>query len=480
MPNLAKIKAALKGMHDIDLNVGRNVGKNVNALTDAQIEEAIKKRFPNANITSHKVVPAQPTSKFGPFEPTSQVSIQSPGISLQEALTGLSADLQQGAIPGINKTTKEAVLAGPNAKDWGGEFSKQHFVRPGEETAYGNLQEQFKSQFEPGYYHGSPSNEIKAFDPSKSDKDLLSTPQATFVTKEPAFAESFLPESAHEIVEGSGRYYPFRIGSTIYPVSINKGKHFDFGTPEGQRLAKEFIKEKLIPEYGREKAARWLNSAQDELNNWKAVEHPDFLKHLQDTGHDTFSVTEGGVKNVGVFKPENIRGKFAEFDPTQAANPDFMKAAGGPIVKKALEFAKSVPFVHYSHSPNVARLEPSLYGTGIKGAEAGRLNAAPDIKPRSYFYPEGPNVHPEPGLGPHKYQGVSEASYPLHEDPAGFRSQARAQAKDPYLASVGVDQINQDMYLNSLERAIKNAGYSGYHTPEAGIVFNPTAVTKAE
>lgn len=194
--------------------------------------------------------------------------------------------------------------------------------------------EAFKSKFEHGYYHGSPSNEIKVFDPSQSDKDLLATPQATFVTKEPAFAESFLPESAHEIVEGSGRYYPFSIGSTIYPVSINKGKHFDFGTPEGQALAKEFIKEKLIPEYGREKAARWLNSAQDELNNWKAMEHPDFLKHLQDTGHDSFAVTEGGIKNVGIFKPENIRGKFAEFDPAEAANPDFMKAQGGLISLK--------------------------------------------------------------------------------------------------------------------------------------------------
>ena len=40
---------------------------------------------------------------------------------------------------------------------------------------------------------------------------------------------------------------------------------------------------------------------------------------------------EGGVPNVGVLKPENIRGKFAKFNPEDAADPDFMKAAGGLV-----------------------------------------------------------------------------------------------------------------------------------------------------
>ena len=148
--------------------------------------------------------------------------------------------------------------------------------------------------------------------------------------------------------------------------------------------------------------------------------------------------------------------------------------------KKALEHARSVPFVHFSHADNIARLEPSAYGTGIKGAESGRLKDAPDIRPRSFFYPDSPNVRPESGLGPNKYSGVSESSYPLHEDPAAYRTLAKSKAKDPYLSSVGIDQVNQDMYLNELERQIKNAGYTGYHTNDAGVLFNPTDVKKAK
>ena len=169
--------------------------------------------------------------------------------------------------------------------------------------------------------------------------------------------------------------------------------------------------------------------------------------------------------------------RFTKFDKPMGT-PEEGMAIGGGVIKKALEHARSVPFVHYSHSPSIARLEPSAYGTGIKGAEAARLKGAEDIRPRSFFYPDTPNVRPEAGLGPHKYSGVSESSYPLHEDPADYRLLARAKAKDPYLASVGVDQINPDLYHNELERQIKNAGYTGYHTDDAGLLFHPTDVQK--
>ena len=556
----------------------------------------------------------------------------------------------------------------------------------------------YKAKFTPGFYHGSPSNDIKAFDSSKATKDFP-IPGATFVTKNPNFAESFLPT-----VPGAGNVYgvgskkpkdydfAHETGSTMYPVSVNLGKHFDPSSIDSHDAIKSFI-DKKHPNLTKEQYEYTINNLKyrlsDPVNNWGVIEHPEFLQHLRDTGHNSFAVTEGGTKNVGVFEPENIRGKFAEFNPDEAMNPDFMKAQGGLIhmagggkipeavvkayklfrtkankpdelyplfvntnkpvpigewtnaevgpvaasgkvksklgelayrpgwhagdlpiathiggksdpklkapdfrrpdevwaevempndvdwqtianqraelnkagapiartahitdqlpegghyryktspnmegnwligggmkvnkvltdeevqainsaagkadlprftqfdkpmgtpeegmaigggvIKKALEHARSVPFVHYSHSPSIARLEPSAYGTGIKGAEAARLKGAEDIRPRSFFYPDTPNVRPEAGLGPHKYSGVSESSYPLHEDPADYRLLARAKAKDPYLASVGVDQINPDLYHNELERQIKNAGYTGYHTDDAGLLFHPTDVQK--
>lgn len=154
-------------------------------------------------------------------------------------------------------------------------------------------------------------------------------------------------------------------------------------------------------------------------------------------------------------------------------------AAGG-AAKKALEHARKLPFVHFSKSPSIAQLEPRMYGTGIKGQEASRLTDAPDIKPRSYFYVDKPNVRPEQGLGPHKYQGIAEDIYPLSEDPLGLSAIAKQKSLDPYLMSQGIQQVNEAQHLNELERLIKQAGYKGYANEDVGLLFYPTPVRKAE
>ena len=589
---------------------------------------------------------------------------------------------------------------------------------------------EFKEKFTPGFYHGSPSNKIKAFDATKSNKpEEYITPGVTFLTRNPSFAHDYMPirGTASQMV---GQPDQYATGATMYPVSANLGKQFDFDTPEGKALARQFLKEKLIPNQGEKEAARWLAGMQDEHNTWKSLENPDFLQHLKDTGHNSFAVREAGIDNVGIFEPKNIRGKFAKYNPEDAESPDFMKAkggkvgaltgiaknlhsqnpkvakaleeylkgnisqeeririlnqnlpirkwselppdytdeqirnalmsnkqpkalapvpegmrvgnrldipaytqrgvyvdtthdasgspisygrtghlkdvefsskpdkavrvglgtkpqaltpmaaewgadkspfalikgthqgtkddevrrmmeemmrdpaytqigmdprrhsqfydkstglpvfsaeeklqsgpliiaprrglettswddprlnltdfegkkyaAGGKIAKKALEFAKSVPFVHYSKAPNISTLDPNMYGTGIKGRESARLKDAPDIKPRSYFYTQAGGRQPEQGLGPHKYQGVAEDIYPLHDDPAGFSQMAKIKAIDPYMMSQGVERIDEQVHLNELERLIKQAGYKGYANDDVGLLFDPTPVMKAD
>ena len=327
----------------------------------------------------------------------------------------------------------------------------------------------YKAQFTGGFYHGSPSPNIEAFDPTKSAKDpMYITPKATFVTRDPEFAESFLS------MNNNGK---IKSGSTMYPVSVNLGQHWHPGTPEGQEVIQDFITQypkRVNLEKGLQRG------------DWTAIENSDFLNHLKNTGHDTFHVMEGGIPNVGVLKPENIRGKFAEYNPDEATNPDFMKAAGGSIqhfdkgssvIKKFLEHARSVPFVHYSQASNISTLDPNMYGKGIKGAEAARLKDAPDIKPRSYFYTQSGGRQPEQGLGPYKYQGVAEDIYPLHEDPAGFSTIAKLKALDPYMMSMGREVVDTPKHLNELERLIKGAGYKGYANDDVGLLFYPTDVT---
>jgi hypothetical protein len=189
--------------------------------------------------------------------------------------------------------------------------------------------EAFKRRFTTGFYHGSPSPNIKAFDASKGDRSFP-TEGVTFVTRDPDFADSFL---------GMNRKGEYEKGSTVYPVSVNLGKHFVPGNTEGKSVIKNYVS-KFGPQVEHRIADEDMMLTPKEMEkrliagDWSVMEHPAFLDHLKNTGHNTFTVMEGGVPNVGVFEPKNIRGKFAEFNPEEVANPDFMKAQGGLIALK--------------------------------------------------------------------------------------------------------------------------------------------------
>ena len=462
----------------------------------------------------------------------------------------------------------------------------------------------YKAKFTPGFLHSSASNKIAEFDPSKSSKPKeLITPGITFASPmENAkwSADNFLPVSGpRSAIEG------YKTGATMYPLSINMGKHFDANTPEGQEVVANYVKQKFLSgdEPDKKAAAKFLMGVSDPQYNWKTMESPEFIQHLKDAGHDTFSVNEMGVKNVGVFNPANIRGKFAEYNPDEAMNPDFMKAqggsiqahapgasrgiapygfrhventdevslpkgsgwmgmlpnetgqvstelsasndnmsypmlspnmsrqdidsllanqkptdemyskaeqwakhrqsqgkspfispvgelryplpqyaAGGEVLKKVLKFAEDVPFIHYSNHPALNRLEPSMYGQGIKGQEAARLKDAPDIKDRSYFYVNKgeQTMPPEQGLGSQKYQGTASNVYNAAEDPEGFHAIAKSRALDPYMMSFGREMVDPAVKATELERLIKGAGYEGYHTGDVGLMFHPTPVSKID
>lgn len=198
----------------------------------------------------------------------------------------------------------------------------------------------YKAQFTSGFYHSSGSPNIKAFDPLKNtDPMKLETPGVTFVTRDTDFAESFLP--------GSNRG-GYKTGATMYPVKVNLGKHWHPGQPESQQVVEDYLN-KMYPHETNPQDL--VDIKKDMLKaKWEDIENPNFLQHLRDTGHDTFHVMEGGVPNVGVLKPENIRGKFAAFNPEDAASPDFMKAEGGSVegyagggtINAALKLAKEL------------------------------------------------------------------------------------------------------------------------------------------
>lgn len=107
--------------------------------------------------------------------------------------------------------------------------------------------------------------------------------------------------------------------------------------------------------------------------------------------------------------------------------------------------------VHYGKVGRLSMLAGAMNGTGIKGAEAGRLAQATDprIRQRVYFYlpVEGGIPQPESGLGQHVYKADLSNLY---------------------------DTASQKMRLpadqNAMESAILDAGYSGFFNEAQGTV----------
>lgn len=170
--------------------------------------------------------------------------------------------------------------------------------------------------------------------------------------------------------------------------------------------------------------------------------------------------------------PEFVDPKFA------GGLPDYLSAANRPA--KGTE-SQSV-LTHFSNDPNLQMLDPTRYGTGIKGAEAERLREyAGGVKDRSYVYLGEPGtVSPESGLGVNRYRGESQNLYDITKDPLGFRPLARESNRTPFTAKYNAGITHPLQEANDYERLVKEYGYEGMINPNAskpmGIMFKPTPV----
>ena len=170
--------------------------------------------------------------------------------------------------------------------------------------------------------------------------------------------------------------------------------------------------------------------------------------------------------------PEFLDPKFA------GGLPDYLSAANRPA--KGTE-SQSV-LTHFSNDPKLQLLDPTKYGTGIKGAEAERLkDYAGGVRDRSYVYLGEPGtVAPEPGLGVNRYRGESQNLYDITKDPLGFRPLARESNRTPFTSKYNAGITHPLQEANDYERLVKEYGYEGMINPNAskpmGIMFKPTPV----
>jgi hypothetical protein len=218
-------------------------------------------------------------------------------------------------------------LSKPGAYNEGGQV--ESFALGGKVGAAKKLFEEaqaaYKAKFTPDFYHASPSNKIKAFDTQaernpnfltalEEESNDLAPRGFVSLTKNPKFANDY----------ATGK------NATVYPVSANLGKHLDPRLPENYDVFHQYWKgnpESFPNYYG---ASHTLPKSYREAE-WSVMEDPGFLEHLKNKGYNSMTMVENGQPNVGVFNPADIRGKFAKFNPEDAASPDFMKAEGGSV-----------------------------------------------------------------------------------------------------------------------------------------------------
>lgn len=126
------------------------------------------------------------------------------------------------------------------------------------------------------------------------------------------------------------------------------------------------------------------------------------------------------------------------------------------------------PEMHFLHMSNLstpdATLDPKYYGTGIKGAEARRGGTK-----TTSLYPA--DIDPKDieqglqGKTPYRVSVPASKMYDMNADPEGLRANAPS--------------------FSDAEDAVKDAGYAGYHVPDAqgilrgqGRLFGPTAAQR--
>jgi hypothetical protein len=213
-------------------------------------------------------------------------------------------------------------------------------------------------------------------------------------------------------------------GGSVYPAYLSlQNPLVLYGRKEGERV-------KRMPDRG--------VLAREAAGLPRSTRAPELRARLEEMGHDgVIYKDELGTQEYVAFRPEQIKsatGNRGTFDPKDA---DITRSA--PRTLKA---------IHYGRQPRET-LDGRFNGTGLKGAEAKRLESATDprIKERVYAYLNG--REPEAGVGGY-----------AHEVELGNLYDAQANADGLWQADA-----------NAAESAILDAGYDGYFVGDIAVVM---------
>jgi hypothetical protein len=162
----------------------------------------------------------------------------------------------------------------------------------------------------------------------------------------------------------------------------------------------------------------------------------------------------------------------AEYTKTQFAGgmPDYLINAVEP------KFGTQEILTHYSNKPDLGFLDPNMYGTGIRGQEARRLQETVNpVQNRSYAYRGAiGEVTPEPGLGKYPYQMQATNLYDRSADLEKLNLLSTVRNTQSNLSPYNRGLLDSQQKLTDLERLTKEYGYSGLLDPDKAVLFNRT------
>lgn len=164
-------------------------------------------------------------------------------------------------------------------------------------------------------------------------------------------------------------------------------------------------------------------------------------------------------------------------DPSSSTSIKKLPYRADYFIQKNEEGQKT-RLVHYSHIPDLTRLDPAFYGTGHRGAEHKRSPG-----PRTFYYLEG--TKPEDVVtqkAPYRYVAELPEGHKIYDvgsDPHGVVARAAERTKSR--------QINPGVLTpEDIEDAVKEAGYHGLYNsshpniPNAVSYFHPLEAKREE
>lgn len=149
---------------------------------------------------------------------------------------------------------------------------------------------------------------------------------AVFFSTDPEMASSYANVRGIQKAERVDETAIFNRDANVIPAYISAKKPFDYANPEDVAKLRSALGSDVT------------NGV--ETGNWRALESADALDWMIHNGYDAVFVYESGSRNIGVFRPEQIKsaiGNSGRFDPSSASLVD-------PIddVTKAVAYAEKV------------------------------------------------------------------------------------------------------------------------------------------